>query len=71
MLGARVELYPCKGAGDLTLENQLFYLSGPIEVGDSTVKCLDLPPSSNYEGSTLQVYSCHGGDNQMWDYYFP
>jgi hypothetical protein len=69
-LGAGLQLYPCKADTDITRENQLFYLRGPIEAGNNSGLCLDLPNSDSYEGAPLQISSCNGSGAQEWDYYF-
>ena len=73
-LGKDLQLYPCKSDSDLNRENQLFYLRGPIEVGDSSDMCLEVPypaTPADRDGTALQIGRCDGGSDQEWDYYFP
>jgi hypothetical protein len=35
-------------------------------VNNSTGKCIDVPASSHATGTLLQLWPCHGGDNQRW-----
>jgi hypothetical protein len=52
----------------VTRQNQRYYLSGPIVVGNGF--CLDMPSGNVTDGTSSQVYQCSGSSNQRWDFYF-
>ena len=52
------------GAGEL---RQRFHVRGTI---GAFGRCLDIGGTGAPNGGDLQIYDCHGGDNQLWDYYF-
>jgi hypothetical protein len=62
-----LQLYTCK-PNDFNKRNQQWHLSGAIHgLGG---QCLDIRGGRGYDGSTVQLFPCTGGDNQRWDYYF-
>lgn len=66
--GRLIQLYDCKASNDLSKANQRYHLRGAVHGLDG--QCLDVwggVPSNN---TPVQVYPCHGGANQVWDYYF-
>ncbi len=64
--GAKLQLYTCKPDG-WSKRNQQWHLSGPV-VGLG--QCLDIRGGVATDKAKAQVYPCHGGPNQVWDYYF-
>lgn len=48
--------------------NQRFYMRGEIYTANH--RCLDIRVNDASEHGALQVYPCHGGANQTWDYHF-
>lgn len=63
--GAIVQLYGC-GGGVL---NQQWHLTGPIHGAGGN--CLDIRGGAGSGNrAAAQIYTCHGGANQEWDYYF-
>jgi ricin-type beta-trefoil lectin protein len=71
--GAKLQLFTCKAANDSSRFNQRFHLTGPINVGPffnvGNPVCLDIPGANTADNVTAQVFACHGGANQIWDFY--
>jgi hypothetical protein len=45
------------------------FLPSASLIGVQSGKCIDIPASSNWtDGTQAQIYSCHGGTNQIWAY---
>ncbi|MBA2540630.1 MAG: RICIN domain-containing protein [Deltaproteobacteria bacterium] len=66
--GLALQSHPCKTAG--YLGNQQFTLeavTGGYRVrGFDSQLCLDLPNGSTADGTIVQQYQCHAGQNQIW-----
>lgn len=69
--GANVQQYECHGG-----ENQVFeilpvysgiWLRGYWIKSKHSGMCLDAAGWSKENGANIQLYPCHGGDNQLWD----
>ncbi len=65
--GRIIQLFDCKANGR-TKRNQQFHISGPIRGLND--QCMDVPGGSSFNGAALNVFPCHGGPNQTWDYHF-
>jgi len=68
--GSALQLFSCKTPSDNSRFNQRFHLNGPIVVGNNSGFCLDIPASSLADNVSAQIFSCNGGNNQNWDYYW-
>ncbi len=64
--GMKVQLFSCKYPSSSGKRNQQWYLSGPVR---SRGQCLDIRGWTASGSATAQVFPCHGGANQVWDYY--
>jgi hypothetical protein len=68
--GRNIQLYPCKSLSRTDKYNQLWHLTGAVT--GLAGNCLDIrggtPAGADY--TPVQTYTCNGGANQQWDYYF-
>ncbi len=64
-----VKIYPCKADGP-NAGNQRWVKRGELRLVSNSKKCLDVKANTTAQGAKAQVYTCHGGDNQQFDYYF-
>lgn len=64
-----IQTYPCKGANTANL-NQRWVKRGELTLKYNSGKCLDVQGNTTVPGARAQIYPCHGGNNQKFDYYF-
>jgi hypothetical protein len=64
----QLQLFTCKSTSDFSKGNQMFNLHG--QMTGTLGKCLDIQGGVANDGTPLQIFSCNGGGNQTWDYYF-
>jgi len=64
-----VQAYPCKADGPGAV-NQRWIKRGMLRLSSNPNKCLDVQGNTTVQGAKVQVYPCHGGDNQQFDHYF-
>ncbi len=58
---------PCDGPEDRWIDRGYFPDLLSLEHVD-TGKCADVEGGSTDNGTPVNLYDCHGGDNQIWDY---
>jgi hypothetical protein len=63
-VGSQVGLWDGCGGG---WWNMQFYVSGEIH---SMGQCLDMANGLSQNGQPVNMYPCHGGPNQLWDYHW-
>lgn len=68
--GRPLQLYPCKPPGNLSRFNQQWHLTGAV-IGTNGL-CMDIPAGtgSGQDRAAAQQYTCNGGANQQWSYYW-
>jgi hypothetical protein len=65
-----VQTYSCKSDNSDTYLNQRWIQRGQFKLNSDSSKCLDVSGNTSLPGAKAQVYPCHDGANQLWDYYF-
>jgi hypothetical protein len=50
-------------------ESRRWGLKGMLEYMQYPGMCLDIPWADPFNGNELEMYPCHGGENQIWTYW--
>ena len=68
--GRPLALFGCKPLWDLSKYNQQWHLAGTVTGANGL--CMDIPwgTGSGQDRAAAQQYTCHGGANQQWSYYW-